>query len=1108
MSENPTENNAAESSFQGKDTPVKRRSVQFEDSPLELGIRSEPTIPDNKLPLPRSSLLKKSRGALDKTTIHETNVEIVNVKKQEFASAKDATSTFDGAVPVYEPLDNSASRALARETLAHNEMQEPQSHEDNHHVAETSAGLEIPNADPEQDEEEETPQSSQPPAAAENVDGNSLEFDNEGENEKVMSKSRRRSTTARRKSMKSSSIFKEITGTIEKKKGPNLPDKLGFGSSEERKALKVEKEKRKSSILVVPKEPEETPKPIGRRKSVAQGVGFGSGDRRKSAFDKDDPAKPKERKRSVLSNNVDEKEPTPGKSRRPSVDARASSSQQSASQTLIPQELRHTAVEVAQGEMNQASGEQQQSEGENSQQFTESDARKSPPVEGQQESDIPTAASDQSAHAFGAEMEGVTEVVREASAGDSDSSGIEPRMRDRPPSIYSSHPVFSSSQYASRAPSIDTIPLDDNEGLTSTLLAGKVHEPMLRNELESWLSSAINRVDNNLSSSWGDPVLRQSKDSTRHHSIPPARTPRNTMTVQPQSPDLSASSSPSKGSSTRSRRLSGLSLGILAGTISDENKLLPQPHQQQQQQQQQEVGESTGTPRLQVQGSSMAPKETITPRLAPKVLSTPSEASSDLDQETAQEGLKRLQSALEEKAWSQYFAKKSARLILPHSLRKRKMPGESNAGDYLQELHANKASPRRGGRDKILTKDLLCNYGGTEHPEKLRNAGLSSLDIVGVEQTDLQPFQNLHYVDLSVNRVNMNDLWPLSALRKLSLMSNQLGDLGPMHGQFNQLQALDLSYNILDGSAIVHLATLPALETLNLDHNSITEIPETSAESWSFPRLRIFSAAHNFLRSQALVPLSKMTRMEKLLLADNSIQGVPNEINEAALPFPRLELLDLTKNKVADCGKLLPLLRCHSLKQVLLVESPVAKNVACDGANKLLESARPVLVHILRAARAGQEWITELPEPQTTDFEEPNFLVIQQFRKPEVRLFDSWAKEEMAHVFKYTSEMIRKEAGYKHCEVHKGYSSAILPYTDGSQSPVMALFETKEMDHAKSGGSEVASCSIPPSMDEAMESVTIHKNLTENHLRDANAAIVCLQNTLGVPFREVTAATL
>lgn len=33
----------------------------------------------------------------------------------------------------------------------------------------------------------------------------------------------------------------------------------------------------------------------------------------------------------------------------------------------------------------------------------------------------------------------------------------------------------------------------------------------------------------------------------------------------------------------------------------------------------------------------------------------------------------------------------------------------------------------------------------------------------------------------------------------------------------------------------------------------------------------------------------------------------------------------------------------------------------------------------------------------------------------------------MAYVFKYTSEDIRKEAGDKHCGLHQGYTSQILP---------------------------------------------------------------------------------
>ncbi|KAL2632000.1 hypothetical protein R1flu_016686 [Riccia fluitans] len=761
MSENTSESTAAECSSQGKEAPVRRRSVQFEDSPLELGVRSEPTLQDHKLPTRRSSVLKKSGGGLEKTTSYENNLEtpplvvVENLKKDDSVSnpAKEAgietevdgTSIFGVVVPGDEVeytktlVDSTLQASFPKKQ--HNEELDAQStyaRVDSHDGAESSGGLETPRSDSEQEQQEdkEISESLQPSllhGAVENVEANSLGYDDEGETGGKTS--RRGSKAGRKKSKKKSFVFKEIIGSIEKKKGPNLPEKLGFGSSEDRKVLMVEslKEKRKSSILTVSKEQEETSKPLERRRSVGQGLGFGSSERRKTLFDKDDPAKPKERKKSSLNNKEDEKDSTAvGNSQRTSVamGTRETSSKQFAILALIPQELRQKVAEVAQQEINQLSRKQQ--EAESLQYTTESDPMKSP-------------SQEEPVQAIGTEMEGVIEVVRNISAAeDSDSSGSEPRIREKAPSIYSSDPTLSN-QYVLGAPSLNAIPLDDNEGLTSTLLAGKVHEP-LRNELEGWLSSAINRVNNNLSSSWGDPVLRQYKSSARDHSIPPARTPKNTMVVT-QPPELSCSTSPSKGT-TRGRRLSTLSLGILAGTISDENKVLQQPQQQQQQ-----VVDCAMTPRQQVQGSRVAAKQIVTPRLAPKVLSTPrmgEESSSD--QETTEEGLRRLQKEVEYRAWSQYCTKNSPRLILPHSLKKRKMPGESSAfSDYL---HENKSSPRLA-QDKILNKDLFCTYGGTEHPEKLRNAGLSSLNIIGVEQSDLEMFQNLQYLDLSVNRVNM-----------------------------------------------------------------------------------------------------------------------------------------------------------------------------------------------------------------------------------------------------------------------------------------------------------------------------------------------------------------
>ncbi|BFI13821.1 hypothetical protein MPTK1_4g21210 [Marchantia polymorpha subsp. ruderalis] len=593
------------------------------------------------------------------------------------------------------------------------------------------------------------------------------------------------------KSRRKSSVYKEIVGSIEKKKGPIVPDKLGFGSSEDRKAVMVEVKRRGSTA--VPKEPEDVQKPVEVKKVVPQGLGFGSSARRTTIFDKDDTYS-KEKRKSVFSKE-DEKDMAGGsKGRRVSqmkdpgslIDPRAVSSATTATTGTTattmtatpPEDGDAKAGEGAPQDMNQQASDQQQIEPTDGKQLSSDELQQLVVGEQQLLQDI----SQEGESPVYTMVVGAAEKPPPGDLGspggneDSESDeGARPKfMRDRAPSIYERAPSIKYNN--ARAPSIDSIPLDDNEGLTSTLLGGKVDEP-LRNELENWLSSAIHRVDNNLSSNWAEPVLRHDKDSPRRTSEPP-RAPRNTLVAQPDSSSTSSkdlSRRPSMTSLRNMQRSSVLSMNILAGTLSDENKLLNTW----------ELTDPTPSPKQEMQDYSAPETAILTPKVV--VSSGGEQRDSHWTPETAEEGLRRLQREVEQRAWATNIAKKSPRLLLPDSLRKRKKPAESvAASDYLHS-ESGQGPPVQ---DKILNKDLLCRYGGTEDAAKLKNAGLSGLNIVGVAESDLAQFSNLQCLDLSINQLNMQDLCALSQLRKLSLMSNQIYHLRLPSGHFNQLQKL------------------------------------------------------------------------------------------------------------------------------------------------------------------------------------------------------------------------------------------------------------------------------------------------------------------------------
>ncbi|KAG6542877.1 hypothetical protein Mapa_015781 [Marchantia paleacea] len=516
------------------------------------------------------------------------------------------------------------------------------------------------------------------------------------------------------KARRKSSALKEIVGSIEKKKGPIVPDKLGFGSSEDRKAVMVEA-KRKASVAV-PKESEDVHKPLEGRRTVTQGLGFGSSARRTTLFDKDDTHS-KEKRKSVYSKEDEKDMVGGGKGRRVSLmkdpgslmDPRAVSSATTAATTTTtatpPEDADAKVGEGAPQDMNQQASDKQQLEPTDVKQLSSDEIQQLIVGEQQYLQDMSREGESPVHSVVGVGERPAPPGDFELPGGNEDSEsedGPRPKfVRERAPSIYEREGGgFNYNNL--RAPSIDSIPLDNNEGLTSTLLGGKVDEP-LRNELENWLSSAIHRVDNNLSSSWAEPVLRHDtsggKDSPRRTSEPP-KALRNTLVAQPDSSSTSTkglSRLPSLTSLRNMRRSSSVSMSILAGTLSDENKLLNT----------EELTDTNLSPKQEMQDSSAPDTAILTPNV---VISSGGERrDSHWTPETAEEGLRRLQREVEQRAWATNVAKKSPRLLLPDSLRKRKKPAESvAASDYLHS-ESGQGPPVQ---DNILNKHLLVSGDG------------------------------------------------------------------------------------------------------------------------------------------------------------------------------------------------------------------------------------------------------------------------------------------------------------------------------------------------------------------------------------------------------------
>lgn len=127
---------------------------------------------------------------------------------------------------------------------------------------------------------------------------------------------------------------------------------------------------------------------------------------------------------------------------------------------------------------------------------------------------------------------------------------------------------------------------------------------------------------------------------------------------------------------------------------------------------------------------------------------------------------------------------------------------------------------------------------------------------------------------------------------------------------------LDLSYNKLTPSAIVHLSTLTKLHHLDLTYNELTELPPMQA----FTSLEILNLEKNLLQIDVFGKLGSLHRLRELNLAYNKLCTIPNNITGLS----SLQLLSLVNNSLSS-EALLNLKQLDSLKHILVWGNPIKK---------------------------------------------------------------------------------------------------------------------------------------------------------------------------------------
>ncbi len=127
---------------------------------------------------------------------------------------------------------------------------------------------------------------------------------------------------------------------------------------------------------------------------------------------------------------------------------------------------------------------------------------------------------------------------------------------------------------------------------------------------------------------------------------------------------------------------------------------------------------------------------------------------------------------------------------------------------------------------RLLDGFLILFSCRVKLPHEAITSKLASQSIVAVVEEDLCYFQNLSSLDLSDNKVRLEQLTNLKQLTELNLQYNSIFEIPELsHEDFPALEILNLSYNKLSFASIQSLMFIKRLKVLDLTGNGLNVIP-------------------------------------------------------------------------------------------------------------------------------------------------------------------------------------------------------------------------------------------------------------------------------------------
>nr|XP_019941635.1 PREDICTED: X-ray radiation resistance-associated protein 1 [Paralichthys olivaceus] len=266
-----------------------------------------------------------------------------------------------------------------------------------------------------------------------------------------------------------------------------------------------------------------------------------------------------------------------------------------------------------------------------------------------------------------------------------------------------------------------------------------------------------------------------------------------------------------------------------------------------------------------------------------------------------------------------------------------------------------------------LDGPFLLRLHCVDKPSELCTVHISEQELDSVKPEDLKMFDNVAYIDASVNLLSLGSFSSFVSLRELNLSVNGIHNMTFDASDFPHLQVLDLSYNSLSADDVVSISRLPRLKVLHLTGNQLHHLPPDlrstqlfaeEEDDSQFKALEVLMLDDNKLSSGVFNSLRKLKRLKYLNLQGNHISEIPflqpmgslepasisekepgNKISQenleelckgSNLPLPELQFLNLSHNKIAEEEALMVAAFFPMLREIDIHSNPLTTNRSGD----------------------------------------------------------------------------------------------------------------------------------------------------------------------------------